>query len=31
LLELDPLVRLHGIDENRAGEVAEWLAHFRSL
>ena len=28
---LDPLVRLHGIDENRAGEVAELLAYFRSL
>jgi hypothetical protein len=31
LLLLDPLVRLHGIDENRAGEVAELLAYFRSL
>jgi hypothetical protein len=31
LLVLDPLVRLHGIDENRAGEVAELLAYFRSL
>ncbi len=31
LLILDPLVRLHGIDENRAGEVAELLAYFRSL
>jgi len=31
LLLLDPLVRLHGIDENKAGEVAELLAYFRSL
>ena len=31
LLVLDPLVRLHGIDENHAGEVAELLAYFRSL
>jgi len=31
LLLLDPLVRLHGIDENHAGEVAELLAYFRSL
>jgi len=31
LLLLDPLVRLHGIDENHAGEVAELLAFFRSL
>src|ERR1700678_1090399 len=31
LLVLDPLVRLHGIDENRAGEIAELLAYFRSL
>jgi hypothetical protein len=31
LLLLDPLVRLHGIDENRAGEVAKLLAYFRSL
>src|SRR5271156_5001558 len=31
LLLLDPLVRLHGIDENRAGEVAELLGYFRSL
>ena len=30
-LGLDPLVRLHGIDENHAGEVAELLAYFRSL
>jgi AAA domain len=31
LLVLDPLVRLHGIDENHAGEVAALLAYFRSL
>ncbi len=31
LLLLDPLVRLHGIDENNAGEVAELLAYFRGL
>jgi hypothetical protein len=31
LLLLDPLVRLHGIDENHAGEVAELLAYVRSL
>jgi hypothetical protein len=31
LLILDPLVRLHGIDENHAGEVAALLAYFRSL
>jgi hypothetical protein len=31
LLLLDPLVRLHGVDENHAGEVAELLAYFRSL
>jgi len=31
LLVLDPLVRLHGIDENNAGEVAELLAYIRSL
>jgi hypothetical protein len=31
LLLLDPLVRLHGIDENNAGEVAELLAYFRWL
>jgi hypothetical protein len=30
-LLLDPLVRLHGIDENHAGEVAALLAYFRSL
>jgi hypothetical protein len=31
LLLLDPLVRLHGIDENHAGEVAGLLAYFRCL
>jgi hypothetical protein len=31
LLVLDPLVRLHGIDENHAGEVAALLAYFRAL
>lgn len=31
LLLLDPLVRLHGLDENHAGEVAGLLAYFRSL
>ena len=31
LLLLDPLVRLHGIDENQAGEVAGLLAYYRSL
>jgi hypothetical protein len=31
LLLLDPLVRLHGVDENNAGEIAELLAYFRSL
>lgn len=31
LLLLDPLVRLHGLDENKAGEVAGLLAYFRSL
>jgi hypothetical protein len=31
LLILDPLVRLHGIDENNAGEVAQLLAYIRSL
>jgi hypothetical protein len=30
-LVLDPLVRLHGIDEDHAGEVAELLAYFRKL
>jgi hypothetical protein len=28
---LDPLVRLHGIDENNAGEVAGLLAYIRTL
>jgi hypothetical protein len=31
LLLLDPLVRLHGVDENHAGEVAQLLAYFRLL
>lgn len=31
LLLLDPLVRLHGIDENHATEVAALLAYFRTL
>src|SRR5271154_696255 len=31
LLLLDPLVRLHGVDENNATEVAALLAYFRSL
>ncbi len=31
LLLLDPLVRLHGIDENHATEVARLLAYFRAL
>jgi len=31
LLLLDPLVRLHGIDENSAGEVAGLLAYIRAL
>jgi hypothetical protein len=31
LLLLDPLVRLHGIDENNAGEVAGLLAYLRAL
>ena len=31
LLLLDPLVRLHGIDENSAGEVAGLLAYIRGL
>jgi hypothetical protein len=31
LLVLDPLVRLHGIDENHAGDVAELLGYFRAL
>jgi hypothetical protein len=31
LLLLDPLVRMHGIDENHATEVAQLLAYIRSL
>jgi hypothetical protein len=31
LVLLDPLVRLHRVDENNASEVAELLAYFRSL
>lgn len=31
LLVLDPLVRLHGLDENHAGEIAGLLAYFREL
>jgi hypothetical protein len=31
LLLLDPLVRLHRVDENDAGKVAELLAYFRLL
>lgn len=31
LLLLDPLVRLHGIDENNAGEVAGLLGYIRQL
>jgi len=31
LLLLDPLVRLHGADENNASEVAQLLAYFRAL
>jgi hypothetical protein len=31
LLVLDPLVRLHGIDENHATDVAELLGYFRWL
>jgi hypothetical protein len=31
LVLLDPLVRLHGIDENNATEVAGLLAYFRTL
>lgn len=31
LLLLDPLVRLHGVDENHATEVAGLLAYFRCL
>jgi hypothetical protein len=31
LLLLDPLVRIHGVDENHASEMAELLAYFRLL
>lgn len=31
LLLLDPLVRLHRLDENRAGDVAGLLSHLRAL
>ena len=31
ILILDPLVRLHGVDENAAGEIAPVLAFLRSL
>jgi len=31
LLLLDPLVRLHALDENHAGEIAGLLAYFRHL
>jgi hypothetical protein len=31
LLILDPLVRLHGVDENQVGPMAELLGHVRSL
>lgn len=31
LLILDPLVRLHGLDENQAGPMADLLSHIRSL
>jgi len=31
LLLLDPLVRLHGVDENHATEMAALLAYFRTL
>jgi hypothetical protein len=31
LVVLDPLVRLHSIDENHAGDVAELLAYIRSV
>ncbi len=31
LLLLDPLVRLHAVDENDAGQVAQLLAYFRLL
>jgi hypothetical protein len=31
LVILDPLVRLHGLDENQAGPMAELLGHIRTL
>jgi len=31
LLILDPLIRLHGLDENQSGPMAELLGYFRSL
>lgn len=31
LLLLDPLVRLHGLDENRSGDIAGLLSHLRAL
>jgi RecA-family ATPase len=31
LVILDPLVRLHGVDENQVGPMAELLGHVRSL
>lgn len=31
LLILDPLVRLHAVDENQAGPMAELLSHIRAL
>ena len=31
MLLLDPLVRLHGVNENSAGEVSSLLAYFRQL
>jgi hypothetical protein len=31
LLILDPLIRLHGLDENQSGPMAELLGYFRAL
>jgi hypothetical protein len=31
LIVLDPLVRLHSLDENQANQMAEFLGHIRSL
>jgi len=31
MLLLDPLVRLHGLDENSSGEISRFLAYFRDL